>query len=66
MVMIKEFLFVEVNQDKSFIIPKRLVEKGSKGYVVDIVTNFKGHIRYLVEIDNNVYDFKEEEFQVIK
>lgn len=35
--MIKDFSFVEVKQDKSFITPKRFVKKGSKGYVVDIV-----------------------------
>ena len=64
--MIKDFSFVEVKQDKSFITPKRFVKKGSKGYVVDIVKNSKGSIGYLVEIDNEVYDFKEEELQIIK
>lgn len=64
--MIKEFSFVEVKEDKNFDTPKCVVKKGSKGYVVDIVKNSKGSIGYLVEIDNEVYDFKEEELQIIK
>ena len=66
LIMIKEFSFVEVKEDKNFDTPKCVVKKGSKGYVVDIVKNSKGSIGYLVEIDNEVYDFKEEELQIIK
>lgn len=64
--MIKEFDYVVVVADKTFLSPKCIVRKGSTGIVTDILKDDKGNIGFLVEIDNEVYDFEENEIEVVK
>ncbi len=55
---------VRVTKDKDFIRPVERVKKGSEGTIVEICED-EGTIGYLVEIDNEVYDFLENEIEVI-
>ena len=55
---------VRVIKDKDFICPVERVKKGSEGTIVDICED-KGTIGYIVEIDNEVYDFLGDEIEII-
>ena len=55
---------VRVIEDKDFICPVECVKKGSEGTIVEICEG-KGTIGYIVEIDNEVYDFLEDEIEII-
>lgn len=55
---------VRVIKDKDFICPVERVKKGSEGTIVEICED-KGTIGYIVEIDNEVYDFLEDEIEII-
>lgn len=55
---------VRVIKDKDFIYPVERVKKGSEGTIVEIC-EAKGTIGYLVEINNEVYDFLEDEIEII-
>ena len=62
---IKLYDYVIVLKDKDFITPTLHVKKGSIGSVVYIV-NENNQVGYIVEIDNQVYGFEEDEIEVIK
>ena len=53
-----------VIKDKDFICPVEHVKKGSEGTIVEICED-KGTVGYIVEIDNEVYDFLENEIEAI-
>ena len=53
---------VRATKDKDFIHPVEHVEKSSEGTIF-LICEAKGTIGYLVEIDNEVYDFKEDEIE---
>ena len=55
---------VRVIKDKDFIYPVEHVKKGAEGTIV-LICEKKGKIGYLVEIDSEVYDFKDDEIEVI-
>ncbi len=55
---------VKVLVDKTFICPVEHVKKGSVGTVVDI-SKKNDKTGYIVEIDDEVYDFEEDEIEVI-
>ena len=55
---------VRVIKDKDFICPVERVKSGTEGTIVEICED-KGTIGYIVEIDNEVYDFLENEIEVI-
>ena len=55
---------VRVIKDKDFICPVEHVKKGLEGTIVEICED-KGTIGYIVEINNDVYDFLENEIEVI-
>ncbi len=63
--MIKQFDNVEVIVDKTFLSPKCIIKKGSTGTVTDILKDNEGRIGFLVEINNRVYDFEENEIKTI-
>lgn len=55
---------VKLIKDKDFVCPREHVIKGSTGRIVDICK--KGDkIGYIVEINDNVYDFFEDEIELI-
>ncbi len=55
---------VKLIEDKDFICPKERVIKGTVGKIVDICK--KGDkMGYIVEINDNVYDFFEDEIELI-
>lgn len=62
---IKLYDYVIVLKDKDFICPTLHVKKGSIGTVVYITTQ-DNETGYIVEIDNQVYGFEEDEIDVIK
>jgi hypothetical protein len=55
---------VRAIKDKDFICPVERVKKGAEGTIV-LICEKKGKIGYLVEINNEVYDFKDDEIEVI-
>ncbi len=55
---------VRVIKNKDFICPAEHMKKGSEGTIVEICED-KGTVSYLVEIDNDVYDFLENEIEAI-
>ncbi len=55
---------VRVIKDKDFICPVERVKKGSEGTIVEICED-KGTTGYIVEIDNEVYDFLEDEIEIV-
>ena len=61
--MIKLFSYVKTKKDKTFSTPKRFVKGNSFGHVVEILTE-KNSTEYLVEIDNEVYEYFEDELEV--
>ena len=61
--MIKLFSYVKTKKDKTFSTPKRFVKAGSFGYVVEALSNIEP-FEYLVEINNNVYEYFEEELEI--
>ncbi len=63
--MINQFAFVKTKNDKTFITPKRFVKGGSYGYVVDILSN-QNKTEFLVEIDNEIYEYIESELEVVE
>ena len=62
---IKLYDVVKVLVDKNFICPVERVKKGSIGSVVDI-SKKNDKTGYIVEIDDEVYDFEEDEIEVIE
>ena len=62
---IKLYDVVKVLVDKNFICPVEHVKKGFIGTVVDICKK-NDKTGYIVEIDNDVYDFEEDEIEVIE
>lgn len=63
---IKLFDIVEIKKDKDFICPRCSVKGGSIGTVVEIVTNEKNKTGYIVEINNEVFDFTRDEIKLAK
>lgn len=62
---IKLFDIVRTLVDKDFICPSEHVKKDSIGTVVEICENH-GKVGYIVEIDGEIYDFLENEIEVIE
>lgn len=62
---IELFDVVETLVDKKFICPVEYVKKGSIGTVVEICKN-GNKVGYIAEINNEVYDFVEEEIEVVQ
>ncbi len=62
---IKLFDIVKTLVDKDFICPTEHVKKDSIGTVVDICEN-QSKVGYIVEIDGEIYDFLENEIEVIE
>lgn len=56
---------VIVLKDKDFICPVEHVKKGSLGRVCEVITK-DDSAGYIVEIDYDIYDFEEDEIEVIK
>ncbi len=55
---------VIVLKDKDFTCPVQHVKKGSKGRVCEVIEK-NNKIGYIVEIDFDIFDFKEGEIEVI-
>ncbi len=62
---IKLYDVVKVLVDKNFICPVEHVKKGSIGTIVDICKK-NNKTGYIVELDDEVYDFEENEIEVIE
>ena len=62
---IKLYDVVKVLVDKNFICPVEHVKKGSIGTIVDICKK-SNKTGYIVELDDEVYDFEENEIEVIE
>ncbi len=55
---------VRIIKDKDFICPAERVKKGSEGTIAEICED-KGTAGYIVEIDNDVFDFLEDEIEAV-
>ncbi len=51
-------------KDKDFICTAERVKKGSEGTIAEICED-KGTAGYIVEIDNDVFDFLEDEIEAV-
>lgn len=56
---------VKVLKDKDFICPREHVKKDSIGTVVDVCKK-DNKTGYIVEIGDEVYDFEEDEIEVVE
>ena len=56
---------VIILKDKDFICPIEHVKKGSLGRVCEVIAK-DDSVGYIVEIDYDIYDFREDEIEVIK
>lgn len=56
---------VKILKDKDFICPAEHVKKGSLGRVCEIIKQ-DDSVGYLVEIDYDIFDFEEDEIEVLK
>lgn len=62
---IKLFDVVKTLIDKDFICPTEHIGKDSTGTVVEICES-QGKVGYIIEIDGEIYDFLENEIEVIE
>ena len=59
----KLYDIVRITKDKDFLCPVERVKEGAEGTIV-MICEAHGKTGYLVEIENEVYDFQEDEFEI--